>query len=117
MVGATVSEAGDSGVVPAPSAGKNLSFLRGDATWALPKTVIASTASPFKFNQSVLIALEGLSSVAGKNEFELLELLAQKSNMRIPKSLAELRTKAHLFDISCDKKQMQQVVSEFLKVE
>lgn len=38
--------------------------------------MIASTASPFKFNQSVLIALEGLASVAGKNEFELLDLLS-----------------------------------------
>lgn len=97
--------------------GKNVYDKYAEATGDNTKTVIASTASPFKFNQSVLIALEGLSSVAGKNEFELLELLAQKSNMRIPKSLAELRTKAHLFDISCDKKQMQQVVSEFLKVE
>ncbi len=85
----------------------------GDTT----KTVIASTASPFKFNQSVLIALEGLASVAGKNEFELLDILSQKSNMRIPKSLGELKSKARLFDMSCDKKQMQQVVSEFLKVE
>lgn len=85
----------------------------GDTT----KTVIASTASPFKFNQSVLIALEGLASVAGKNEFELLDLLAQKSNMRIPKSLAELKTKPRLFSLSCEKQQMQQVVSEFLQVE
>ncbi|MBE7027064.1 MAG: threonine synthase [Ruminococcaceae bacterium] len=85
----------------------------GDTT----KTVIASTASPFKFNQSVLIALEGLSSVAGKNEFELLDILAEKSNMRIPKSLSELKSKARLFDMSCEKKQMKQVVSEFLKVE
>lgn len=85
----------------------------GDTT----KTVIASTASPFKFNQSVLIAIEGLASVAGKSEFELLDILAQKSNMRIPKSLAELKTKARVFDMSCDKQQMQQVVSEFLKVE
>lgn len=81
------------------------------------KTVIASTASPFKFNQSVLIALEGLPSVAGKNEFELLDILAQKSNMRIPKSLSELKSKPRLFDINCDKNQMQQIVSEFLKIE
>ena len=81
------------------------------------RTVIASTASPFKFNQSVLIALEGLASVAGKNDFELLDLLSQKSKMRIPKSLAELKTKPRLFDLSCEKQQMQQVVSEFLQVE
>lgn len=85
----------------------------GDRT----KTVIASTASPFKFNQSVLIALDGLASVAGKNEFELLELLAQKSNMRIPRSLAELKTKPCLFNLGCEKQQMQHVVSEFLQVE
>lgn len=81
------------------------------------KTVIASTASPFKFNQSVLIALDGLAGVAGKNEFELLNILSEKSNMRIPKSLGELKNKARVFDMSCDKEQMQQVVSEFLKVE
>lgn len=85
----------------------------GDET----KTVIASTASPFKFNQSVLIALEGLAGVAGKNEFELLELLAQKGNMRIPRSLAELKNKPRLFGMSCEKEQMQNVVSEFLQVE
>ena len=85
----------------------------GDTT----KTVIASTASPFKFNQSVLIALKGLASVAGKNEFELLDILSQESNMRIPKSLAELKSKPRLFSMSCEKQQMQQVVSEFLQVE
>lgn len=87
--------------------------LTGDKT----KTVIASTASPFKFNQSVLIALKGHSFVAGKDEFTLLEELAKISRMHIPKSLAELKTKAKLFDMVCQKEQMRQVVSDFLKVE
>ncbi len=80
------------------------------------KTVIASTASPFKFNQSVLIALDGHNSVVGKGEFELLEILSQKSGMEIPNSLYELKTKPVVFDTVCEKNEMQQTVNEFLNV-
>lgn len=81
------------------------------------KTVIASTASPFKFNQSVLIALNGHNSVVGKDEFTLLNELSSQSGMKIPNSLAALNGKPVLFDTVCDKEQMQQIVSDFLKVE
>ena len=36
MTGATSSAAGAAGLVPAPAAGKQLSFLRGDGTWVVP---------------------------------------------------------------------------------
>lgn len=85
----------------------------GDKT----KTVIASTASPFKFNQSVLIALEDHNAVLGKDEFSLLDELSKKSGMEIPKSLAELKNKPVAFDLVCDKDQLQGVVSDFLMVE
>ena len=55
--------------------------------------------------------------MAGKDEFTLLEELSQKSGMNIPKSLAELKNKSKLFDLVCDKEQMQEVVSDFLMVE
>ena len=84
----------------------------GDKT----KTVIASTASPFKFNQSVLIALEDHNAVLGKDEFTLLQELSQKSNMEIPKSLFELKDKSVVFDLVCDKDEMKQIVSDFLMV-
>ena len=84
----------------------------GDTT----KTIIASTASPFKFNQSVLIALEGHNSVVGKGEFELLEYLSEKSGMEIPNSLYELKTKPVVFDSVCDKNALKQTVNEFLNV-
>lgn len=80
------------------------------------KSVILSTASPFKFNQSVLIALDGVASVAGKDEFELLELLSERSDMKIPESLASLKNKSVLFNTSCEKEQMRSVVSEFLNI-
>lgn len=39
MKGATSSAAGTHGLVPAPASGKQLSFLRGDGTWAVPTDV------------------------------------------------------------------------------
>ena len=81
------------------------------------KTIIASTASPFKFNQSVLIALEDYNAVAGKDEFELLELLREKSGMKVPESLAELKDRTPIFNTVVEKDQMQNTVSDFLKVE
>lgn len=84
----------------------------GDET----KTVIASTASPFKFNQSVLAALCGNAAIVGKTEFELLDELAKVSGMKIPKSLAELKTKNRLFDIVCEKDEMRNIVNEFLNM-
>ncbi|MEW5763116.1 MAG: threonine synthase [Bacillota bacterium] len=58
----------------------------GDRT----KTVIAATASPFKFNASVARALCGDGAVTGKSEFELLELLRSVSGMPVPAALRNL---------------------------
>ena len=65
----------------------------------------------------MLIALEDHNAVVGKNEFTLLEQLADKSGMKIPKSLYELKDKSIMFDVVCDKDEMQQFVSDFLMVE
>ena len=82
----------------------------GDTT----KTVIASTASPYKFNQAVLSALgeepEGLS------DFEMIDRLNQKSGMVIPKSLAELKDKEKRFEGVISKTEMPELVSQVLKV-
>ncbi len=86
-------------------------------TGDMTKTVIASTASPFKFNQSVLIALEDYNAVAGKDEFELLSMLEKKSGLRVPKSLAGLQNRTPIFDTVVEKEQMENYVSDFLKVE
>lgn len=42
---ASVSAAGSNGLVPAPAAGKQASFLRGDGTWATPTNSTYSAAS------------------------------------------------------------------------
>ncbi len=87
------------------------------ATGDTTKTVIASTASPFKFNQSVLIGLKDYEFVVNKDEFALLNELSKASNMEIPKSLAELKDKSVAFDLVCDKDEMRRVVSDFLMVD
>ncbi len=78
------------------------------------KTLIVSTASPFKFNQSVSLALFESEEVQRKDEFELLEMLAEKSGLRIPKSLLELKVKNILHKTICTKEEMHQVVNEVL---
>jgi len=96
--------------------GKNVYDQYVQETGDLTKTVIASTASPFKFNKSVLYALEGQEAVEGKSEFELLEILSKKSGLRIPKALAELRNKEIRYDIKCKKDEMKDVISKMLNI-
>ena len=81
----------------------------GDTT----KTLIASTASPFKFSASVLDAL-GKKPADGTDEYDMVELLHEVSSMEIPQSLAALRTKPRRFDGSIDKSEMQQFVLQEL---
>lgn len=102
---------------PHTAVAKNVYDKYVEQTADTTKTVIASTASPFKFNQSVIIALDGLASVAGKNEFELLDQLAKRTKMRAPKSLTQLQHLPRLFHVTCEKTQMSQIVSEFLHLE
>ncbi len=84
----------------------------GDET----KTVIVSTASPFKFSDSVLSAIAGDEASSGLNEFELLEVLAKKAALDIPASLAGLATKPVIFTTTCDKTEMYDVVSHMLNL-
>lgn len=85
-----------------------------DRTGDTAKTVIASTASPFKFNAAVLSALG--EDVLGKSEFELLEMLRSASGLEIPKSLAELKEKSVRFDGVFDKSEMVDAIYGFLKI-
>ena len=82
----------------------------GDKT----KTIIASTASPYKFNQAVLSAL-GEDAENG-DDFELIDRLKAKSGMEVPKSLSELKNKEVRFDGVINKTEMPELVKQVLKV-
>ncbi|SFH82820.1 threonine synthase [Selenomonas ruminantium] len=73
--------------------------------------VIASTASPYKFNGSVLEAL-GVDT-AGLDEFAMLDRLQELNDDPTPQGLASLRTKAQRHDDVCACEGMRQAVLAF----
>ena len=76
------------------------------------QTVFVSTASPFKFCDSVLHSL-GVQEV--REGIGALDQLAEVSGRPAPAPLAGLRDKAVRFDGSVDKEQMMAVVLDMLK--
>lgn len=79
----------------------------GDTT----KTVVASTASPFKFCDAVLDALGVTEKATGT---ALLDQLAEVSGMPAPQPLATLKDKQVRFTAWTEKEQMRSVVTDFL---
>lgn len=78
-------------------------------------TVIASTASPYKFNRSVMNALSKKSrSFESKNEFELLNILSATTKTLVPRPLKNLSSKQILHTLVCQKDEMKQVLKEML---
>ncbi len=77
-------------------------------------SIILSTASPYKFNSSVVEALMGKEFVSGKNEFELLEVLSKASGTDIPKNLKGLNKRPVLHGTVVEKEAMPDVVKKFL---
>ena len=77
------------------------------------KCIIASTASPYKFNDAVLTAISDEEIPA--DPFEQAEMLSRISGTTPPASLMELKTKKVRFTDSVEKEQMVEKVKEMLK--
>ena len=78
------------------------------------KTVIASTASPFKFTRSVMNAIDPKYDAMG--DFELVDELSKIGNVAVPKAIEEIRTAPVLHDHVCDKTEMKAAVKQFLGI-
>jgi threonine synthase len=76
------------------------------------KTVIASTASPYKFTRSVMKAIDEKYDSMG--DFELVDELSEISHTDVPKAIEEIRTAPVLHDTVCEKDEMKKVVKTFL---
>lgn len=76
------------------------------------KTVIASTASPYKFTRSVMNALDG--TMDSMTDFELVDKLSELSKTDVPNAIEEIRTAPVLHDTICDKSEMQKTVESIL---
>lgn len=80
----------------------------GDAT----KTVIVSTASPYKFPQDVLTSLG--DNTEGMDAFALSRRLSEKTSTRLPKQIEELETKPVRHKAVVERNAMRQAVLEAL---
>ncbi|MEY8338708.1 threonine synthase [Lachnospiraceae bacterium 62-35] len=82
------------------------------------KTVIVSTASPYKFSRSVAEALDIKSSdyeeLADLSEFEVVDALNRATNMPIPQAVEEIRLAVYRHDKECDADKMKEIVSSLL---
>ena len=82
----------------------------GDVTPA----VIDSTASPFKFEGSVMAALGKDTSLP---DLELADKLSEVAGVPVPKAVSDLRDAPVLHDIVCDRTQMKDEVRKFLNLQ
>lgn len=84
----------------------------GDET----KTVIASTASPYKFTRSVMDAINA-EKYGRMSDFELVDELSTISGVNVPKAIEEIRTAPVRHTTVCDAADMEKTVRSFLGVE
>ncbi|MBR6222823.1 MAG: threonine synthase [Lachnospiraceae bacterium] len=77
-------------------------------------TVIASTASPYKFTRSVMNAID--PAYDSKSDFELVDELNKLSGVKVPQAIEDIRTAPVLHDTVCDKSEMEKTVRNILKL-
>lgn len=79
------------------------------------KTVIASTASPFKFTRSVMDAIDK-EKYDSMTDFELVDELSRIGHVAVPKAIEEIRTAKVLHDTVYEVAEMPEVVKKFLAI-
>ena len=78
------------------------------------KTVIASTASPYKFAGSVMSAID--PKYKGQDDFKLIEELQKVSGTELPNAIKEIMNAQIRHNTECDVDQMEQTVKNILGV-
>ncbi len=88
----------------------------GDET----RNIIISTASPFKFSQSVLSAIEGEEKVAllrqEGDDFTVADRLSELSGVKLPAAVEEIREAPVIHKRICEKEEMEKMVREALTI-
>ena len=78
------------------------------------KTVIVSTASPYKFTTDVMKSID--AKFKGLNDFELIKELSNMSKVDIPKGIKDLEARSVLHKTICKKNEMQMQVEKILNL-
>ncbi len=91
------------------------------------RTVLASTASPFKFTHSVLAAIEPDAYASagdeddsrknGLSDMEMIDVLSDISGLPVPRPIEEIRNARIMHDTVCDVDEMESAVRSFLGME
>lgn len=84
------------------------------ATGDKTKTVIASTASPYKFTRSTMTALSGEYDTV--SDFDLVEEMHKVSKVDIPNAIHEVLEAPIRHKGLCSKESMRDTIKEFLKI-
>lgn len=77
-------------------------------------TVIASTASPYKFTRSVIEAIE--NKATNEDDFTLVDRLCEVSGVKVPNAIEEIRNAEVRHTMVCDKDNMQETVVGILQL-
>ena len=77
-------------------------------------TVIASTASPFKFTRALMNAID--SKYETGEDFELVDELSRIGNIKIPNAIEEIRNAEILHNTKCETSEMETTVKDFLGI-
>jgi len=78
------------------------------------KTVIASTASPFKFSRSVMEAIRG--DLADMDDFSVIDLLSETGKVPVPPAVEEVREGKIRFCTECGISEMEETAARLLKI-
>jgi len=87
---------------------KNYVEQTGDET----KTVLASTASPYKFTRAVLTSID--DRYADQDDFALIKEMSKITGLPIPETIKDIETRPVIHYKVCEKAAMMKSVMEFL---
>ncbi len=87
-----------------------------DETGDGKKTILASTASPYKFSRSVMEAVTGVCG--SSDEFKVIKKMEELSGVKIPSAIEEIQNAQILHNLQCRPEEMKETVkSTFSKPE
>lgn len=78
------------------------------------KTIIASTASPFKFTRDVAKALD--INNEDLSDFQLIKKISEYTGVKVPKTIEKLYKQEIIHNKKCKKEDMKNVIKEILEV-
>ncbi|VDN49193.1 Threonine synthase [Petrocella atlantisensis] len=82
----------------------------GDTT----KTVVVSTASPYKFTKSTMISLD--QEYGQIDDFELIDRMREKTGVEIPEAIHEILEASIRHNTICKHDEMASVIKKFLQI-